>query len=200
MRLYDSLRFEPWLEALRSARATIAKLRNSSLPEASLTFLQLTFNLQPLLLQNPSIIRQRNLENLFSALSNTFRFLFLQPCPATTPISLCAASRPEFLSEGSATSAMANARSATLMYDLPLSSVSATSAPSETTKISALSAAERVSATLSTALSVRDLRRIAMDARRSSILAHLGLICSTRRRISAIIELRDDEVGQQAVL
>jgi hypothetical protein len=94
---------------------------------------------------------------------------------------------------------MANVLSVIPTFALLLLFASATSAPLETTKTSALSAAEKASATHFTALSARDWRRIAMDAQKSSISALLGQIYFTRKRTSGIIELRDDEVGQQAV-
>jgi hypothetical protein len=100
-----------------------------------------------------------------------------QTCPATTPISSCAASKLESHSEDSATSATANALSATPTYALPHSFASVTSAPLGTTRTSALSAAEKALATPFTALNVQDLRRIVTDAQRSSIWALQELIC-----------------------
>ena len=100
-----------------------------------------------------------------------------QTCPATTPISSCAASKLESHSEDFATSVTASARSATPTYALPHSFVSVMSVPSGTTRTSALSAAEKASAMPFTALNAQDLRRTATDAQRLSIWALQGLIC-----------------------
>lgn len=87
----------------------------------------------------------------------------------TIAISSCAASKLASLSAASATNAMANARSATPTSAPRHWPVSATSVLSETTRTSALFAAERVSRTRSIASNVRAWRRTETGARRSSI-------------------------------
>src|SRR2546423_4256181 len=133
-------------------------------------------------LKNLSTVSQAHYRTISSAILS-------QSCPAIIPISLCAANKQESPLEDSATSATANALFATLTYDLPLLFASATSAPSETIKTNALSAAAKASATHFTASSALGWRRTVMDAPRLSISAHQGPTCSTRRRISEIIEL-----------
>lgn len=112
----------------------------------------------------------------------------ISSCLATTPTSSCAVSNPASQSAVSATNATANVPCATPTSAQQLSSASATSARSATTRISALSVAARESRTRSTALSVRVLRRIETGVRRLSIWEARGPIYSTRRKAFEIID------------
>lgn len=89
-------------------------------------------------------------------------------------ISSCAENNRASPSAASATNAMANAPSATRTCVPRPSCASATSAASETTRTSASSVVAKASQTLSTALSVRGWRRIAMGVPRLSIWAVRG--------------------------
>lgn len=113
-----------------------------------------------------------------------------QPCPATTPISLCAASSPVFPSGDSAINAMANAPCAIPTCVQRLSCASATSVPSVTTRTSASCAVAKGSVMPFTASNARDWKKIGMDVLRSSTWEVQGRIYSTRKRIFGISDGR----------